>query len=91
MDTLVNTAKIGLEAQIKQIRATTEIAASNKDDSMTKGGIQVVQQALAELKEATASKLREEAEQRRQMDNHLKQEADTIKNTFVNRLNMVEK
>ena len=85
MDTLVNTAKIGLEAQIKQSKAKNDQASGGGDvDGMIFKTIQALQQSVSELRDATASMIEEEAQQRM---------ADTeqVKNTFISRFNTVER
>ena len=83
MDTLVNTAKIGLEAQIKQTKASNDQASGDVDGMIFKT-IQALQQSVSELKDATASRIDEETQQRMA-------ETEQVRNTFINRFNNVEK
>ena len=69
MDTLVSTAKIGLEAQIRQIQGQGHgsfghTSAVVHDDSRLLDKISQVQDSMTELKDTTLQKIEEESRQR---------------------------
>ncbi len=90
MDTLVNTAKIGLEAQIRQSKAS-----GSQDNGGLMETIGQLQMSVTELKDNTALKIYEEQQQRQndlsEVTKQTDQKVEVIKSTFVNRLNLVEK
>ena len=91
MDTLINTAKIGLEAQIKQMKASS----SDDMDGRLLTTIGQIQESVTELKDTTANKIHEESQQRLNDMTQVSKEAElrieAVKSTFANRLNIVEK
>ena len=90
MDTLVNTAKIELEARIKQIKAS-----GGGGDEELMHTVSQIQTSVTELKDTTALKITEEKQQRitdvTVVSQEVEQRVEAVKNTFISRLNLLEK